>query len=708
MDFFQDSRKVTPLLLQSEAAECGLACVAMVAGYFGHETDLRSLRNNFMTSSRGTTMSDIVQMVAELHLSARPVTVDLPGLHKLQLPAILHWNFDHFVVLTKVKGNRCVIHDPASGRHEYSLEQISPHFTGVAIEIASTTQFQPKRELANASFANLIGAREPYVKPVLHALLLALIIQLMSLALPLGLQLAVDNAAVSGDRSLVILISCAVLGMVLIHAACWMARGLILSYLGSQLHFQMMQNLFRHLLKLPMSFFEKRSLADIISRFDSLRNIQRTLSQGFLEAAVDGIFALLTIIVLFQYHVMLTWCLLGGMLLYYGVRQLLYLRFYQANQETLIRVAKYQAHFMETIRGISTVKLFNRHFLREARWQNLVASAFKANHSVNSWTVGFGMLGQMITGLLWVAVIGMGANAVLNGKMSVGMVFAFAAWQQQFVTRFIFLTEKIFEFQLLKLHRERAGDISATPTEEPELRGALPLQQMAGEIELREVAYQFCRNGPMVLQSINLKIAAGESIAIVGASGEGKTTLLKIMLGLLEPSSGEVLIDGVAMKKRGLQNFREAIGAVLQDDSLFAGTIGDNIAFFDAKPDMARVLECAQMAAIHDDIASFPMGYQTLVGDMGAALSGGQKQRILLARALYRQPKILFLDEATSHLDVLRERQVNAAIGALGITRVIIAHRAETIASAARVVTLQGGKIISDVSKTPAAELAAA
>jgi ATP-binding cassette subfamily B protein RaxB len=282
------------------------------------------------------------------------------------------------------------------------------------------------------------------------------------------------------------------------------------------------------------------------------------------------------------------------------------------------------------------------------------------------------------------------------------MLFAFMSYKDQFSARVAGLIDKMIDLRMLNLQGERLADIVLTPPEQA-AQDAAP-QAMDASLEVRELSFRYSDMEPFVLLNCSFSVAPGESVAIVGASGGGKTTLVKLMLGLLAPTDGKIFAGGLDIQKLGIDRYRKLVGTVMQDDQLFAGSIADNICFFDPSPDQSAIEHFARMAAVHDDIAAMPMGYNTLIGDMGAALSGGQKQRILLARALYKRPRILFLDEATSALDVQKEKAVNDAIRSLKLTRIIIAHRPETIASAERVIVLQGGKVAQDLRRVAGSE----
>jgi ATP-binding cassette subfamily B protein RaxB len=363
----------------------------------------------------------------------------------------------------------------------------------------------------------------------------------------------------------------------------------------------------------------------------------------------------------------------------------------QAQHEQIAHAAKQQTSFLETVRGIQSVKLFSRTLHRHTVHQNLLVDNFNAGIRLQRLTIVYQAARGALFGVENIAVIWLGALLVMDGRFSVGMLFAFIAFKLQFVTRISAFTDKALEFRMLGLHAERVADVALANTESESAYEGIT-HGLRADIELRNVSFRYSSLEAPVLQNVNLTIAEGESVAIVGPSGCGKTTLLKIILGLLEPSEGDVLVGGVSLKQLGTAH-REMIGTVMQEDDLFAGSIADNISFFDAEPNRERIEECARLAAIHNDIVAMPMGYNTLIGDMGTTLSGGQKQRVLLARSLYKQPRILALDEATSHLDVTCERSVNESVRALKLTRIIIAHRPETISMAGRVIALSNRRI---------------
>lgn len=701
-------RKSIPVVLQSEAAECGLACLVMTAAHHGLDTDLSALRRRFSVSSQGMTLAQLMQIATQVELFARPLRVEFSGLHQLLLPAILHWDFNHFVVLVSVTTKTLILHDPARGKIEISHDEASRHFTGVALELTPTQQFTPGVQKQRIRLRDLLGRLPGVGTAVAQILALALVLEVFALLLPWFSQLVLDDAVVAGDYDLLHLLGIGFLLVVLFKVVVEALRSWIVMVLGTSANLQLLGNLFRQMLYLPYAFFEKRHLGDVVSRFESMNVIQRTLTGSFLEALIDGLMAISTLIMLFIYSRLLALVVVLAALLYLVLRLVLFVPLRQAAEEKIQRAARQQSNLLESVRGIQSLKLFNREQQRRTQYHNLMVDHFNADVRMQKLHILYRFGNGLVFSAEHILVIWLGALLILEQKFSVGMMFAFMAYKDLFSNRVIALIEKGIEFKMLGLHLERVADIALTPAEsngntlgsstfggggiQGNALNSGARQNLPASIQIRDLCFAWGDTQTPVLQHLNLDIQEGESVAIIGASGCGKTTLMKLLLGLLQPNAGDIRIGGCELRQLGVSAYRNMVGSVMQDDQLFAGSIADNICFFDPDAKMDRIEQCAQLACVHADIASMPMGYNTLIGDMGGALSGGQKQRVLLARALYKQPKFLLLDEATSHLDVAREKQVNDAIRNLKLTRIIIAHRPETIASADRVVLLQNGK----------------
>jgi ATP-binding cassette subfamily B protein RaxB len=690
-------KSTLPVMLQTEAAECGLACIGMVAGFYGHNSDLGTLRRRFPISLKGATLAMLIRVAGQLEMITRPLTLDLQHLDQLRLPCILHWDFNHFVVLKEVRANAVTICDPAFGERRLSLSELSKSFTGIALELWPGEKFRKHYGQRRLRLRDLMGHITGMRRSLTQVLLLAAALEVFTIVSPWLQQWVVDDVVVAGDRDLLTTLALGFGVLMLAQQAIGTIRGWILMYLGTTLNIQWRANVFTRMLQLPVAYFEKRHLGDVVSRFGSIDVIQRTLTTSFVEAILDGVMSLVTLILMFVYSVRLAWIAIGAMALYALGRWIWYWPLRSATESQIIHAAKQQSHFIETVRGVKIVKLFQRQDERRSSWLSLLVDQINAELRTQKLSLLYRSLNGVLFGIENIWIIWLGARFVIDGGFSVGLLIAFLAYKNQFDSRISSLIDKFVDVKMLQIQGERLADIVFT---EPEtVHSGTPGEDdrnLAATLQVRDLRFRYAEHEPYVLDGIALSIGEGESVAIVGPSGGGKTTLMNVMLGIHTPSSGDVLIGGRRVAELGLGVLRQMVGTVLQDDVLFAGSIADNISFFDAQADQAWVEECAKLAAIHADIAAMPMGYNTLVGDMGTVLSGGQKQRVLLARALYKRPKILFLDEATSHLDVQREQLVNASIKSLRMTRVIVAHRPETIATADRVVVLTGGKIVQE------------
>ena len=691
------SRPRLPVLLQTEAAECGLASLGMVACYHGHRIDLAGLRRRFTVSLKGATLAFLMQVAGHLDLAPRPLKLELEELPRLRMPCILHWDLNHFVVLKEADARGVVIHDPARGPRRLAMAEVSRHFTGIALELAPTVPFRPIDERRRVRLADLMGHVEGLGRSLAQVLVLAAALQAIAIVAPFYLQWAIDGAVVSADRDLLTVLGLGFLLLAAIQVALTALRSWVVLYLGTTLNLQWLANVFSHLLRLPVSWFEKRHLGDVVSRFGAVGSIQRTLTTSFVEATIDGAMAAATLAMMLVYSRGLAALALASVGAYGLLRRAFYEPLRRATEEHIIHAAKQQSHFLETVRGVQSIKLFGREGERRSRWLNLVVDATNRDLAAQKLGLGFRSANGLVFGIERVAIVWIGCLLVLDNELSVGMLFAFMSYKDQFSARVAGLVDKLVELRMLGLQGERLADIVLAPPEAESPAGTA--DGIESSLEVRAVSFRYSDMEPLVLLNCSFAVAPGESVAIVGASGGGKTTLLKLMLGLLAPTDGKVLAGGIDIRKLGIDRYRKLVGTVMQDDQLFAGSIADNISFFDSGADPAAVERYARMAAVHDDIAAMPMGYNTLIGDMGAALSGGQKQRILLARALYKQPRILFLDEATSALDVAKERAVNEAVRSLRLTRILIAHRPETIASADRVIVLSGGRVAQDLRR---------
>ena len=680
LDF--SARRRLPSIMQTEAAECGLACLAMVAAFHGHRIDLNTLRRRHPVSLNGVTLRGLIQVASQMHLTSRPLRFEMEGLRQLRLPAIVHWDMKHFVVLKAVTGTGVIIHDPAEGIRTYPLAVARKHLTGVALELTPAEGFAPKNEKARLPFSVFWKQMPGTGSPLVQVFALSVILELLVIAAPFYMQLTVDEVVARGDIDLLSTLALGFGLLMALNVATTAMRSHIVLIVQNTLHFQIGARLFHHLIRLPLTFFEKRHIGDILSRFQSIEPIRHALGEGLILATIDGIMAVVTLVMIFIYSATLALVVLAALALYVLLRLALYRRFRDLSEATIQAQALENSNFIETARAIQSVKLFNRESDREGGWLNRHADFVNSNVRLGRCQIQFTTINTAIFGLENIVTVYLAARLALDNAMTVGMLFAFMSYKTNFTSKASLLVEKLLQFRLLDLHLERLSDIALNPLERGHDRPLAYARPIRGEIELRNVCFRYAETERFVLENVSLTIKAGQFLTIMGRSGGGKTTLLKILLGLLEPTSGEVLIDGIPLSTMGVRAYREQIAAVMQEDQLFSGSIADNICFFDADFDQERMFMCAQVAGVHDEIMAMPMAYNSLIGDMGSSLSGGQKQRVLLARALYKAPRILFLDEGTAHLDVANEQQINERLRRLDITRISVAHRPEMMTGA--------------------------
>ena len=681
-------RRRVPVIHQTETAECGLACLAMICGHFGKNIDLISLRRKFNLSARGANLAGINGIAEQLGMITRALSLELDELGALKMPCILHWDFSHFVVLVSVKRNRYVLHDPARGIRYISREEMSRYFTGVALEVWPGSEFQSETLQTRISLRSLINSIYGIKRTLAKIFCLSVVIEAINLLMPVGTQLVMDHAIPAGDRGLLTLISAALMFFILLKAATSTLRAWSSLVMSTLINVQWQSGLFDHLLRLPLAFFERRKLGDIQSRFDSLDTLRATFTTSVIGFIMDSIMVVGVCVMMLLYGGYLTWIVLCFTTIYIFIRLVTYGNYRQISEECLVREARAASYFMETLYGIATVKIQGMVGIRGAHWLNMKIDAINSGIKLTRMDLLFGGINTFVTACDQIVILWLGAGLVIDNQMTIGMFVAFSSFRGQFSERVASLTSFLLQLRIMSLHNERIADIALHEKEEkkPEIEIVADMGPIS--LETNGLSYRYDSQSAPIFSALSLSVAPGESVAITGASGAGKTTLMKVLCGLFEPDSGRVLINGIDIRQIGINNYHRMIACVMQDDRLFSGSIRENICGFAEEMDEEWMVECARASHIHDVIMNMPMGYETLIGELGEGLSGGQKQRIFIARALYRKPGILFMDEATSALDSESEHFVNVAIKNMNITRVIIAHRETTLRTVDRVISI--------------------
>ncbi len=680
-----------PVLWQTEAQECGVVCVAMASAYHGRDLDLPDLRARGLAGTRGSTLNDLIALAEAEGLNCRGLRLEPEHLRRLAVPAVLHWDLNHFVVLAKVGRRGIWIHDPAQGRRRMSWAEVSKHFTGVALELRPSDRFRARPPTRRLKLSDLWRGAVGLGGSLVNVLALSLLLQLTLVLAPLQVQWVIDQGVMRADRELIVLLALGFAMLLLVRLAAQMMRGWLITRLTYLLAFEFGRNLFGHMLRLPLGWFEKRHLGDITSRFGSLGPVRDAMTQGLVAVCVDGIMAIAMLAMMLAYDALLAAFVVAACAVYLAVRFAQVPALARIAMDEINHEARAESSFLESMRAMPAVRVYAQERPRLDLWQNQQAGAINAGIQGAKW----GLVGDgaqtLIFGIETIAVIYLGANHVLDGTLTIGMLYAFLSYKGEFTGRLGELVRQGLALRLLRVHLERLADpycataeLSTEPVTDRPVRGGL---------QLVEAGFRYGEREPWIFRDVNLAVEPGEFVALVGPSGGGKTTLTKLLMGQAGPTTGSVRVGGRPLEGTWLRCYRKSVGCVLQDDALFAGSLAANISLFDPQFDPRRFERACRLAQIDELIATLPMGLETPVGDMGAALSGGQVQRLLLARALYRSPDFLFLDEGTAHLDPDTRLKIQEMVATLECTRVVATHDLSFAERADRIYEVRGGVV---------------
>jgi ATP-binding cassette, subfamily B, bacterial len=683
-------------MLQMSQVECGATCLAMVLSAFGRATRIADLRAQCGAGRDGATAQLIAQAARAHGLRVKAVSLEPAQFRHVPLPAIVHWEFNHFVVVERWSRKWVEIVDPAMGRRRLTAAEFDDAFTGVVLAMEPGAHFEPRKATGRRPWRNYLaailstrGARGL----LLQVLGASLLLQVFGLAPSVVTAVLIDHVLPFGLTSLLPLLGVGIGVLVLTQLATTYLRSALLIYLQRRLDARMMLGFFEHLLALPFQFFAQRSSGDLLMRLGSNTLIRELLTGQTIGTFLDGTLVVTYLAILLTRDASFGLLVLGLGVIHAALVLAPTRRVHRLTQRHLIAQAASQSYLFEALSGIATLKASGAEDRALDRWSDLFATEMnialersQLSALVDAAMAALRVLSPLL--LLWV-----GAQRVLDGTLSLGAMLALSALAGTIFASLMSLLGNVQLLQVVGANLERLDDVLEAEPEQDQSAVA-PAPRLSGRIELRDVSFRYDPTGPWVLRNISLTIEPGQKVALVGSTGSGKSTLGMLLLGLYPPPEGEVLFDGVPLRRLNYRTLRSQFGVVLQDPFLFSDSIRHNIAFSDPGLALEGVEAAARRAGIHDDIARMPMSYETLVGQGGAGLSGGQVQRIAIARALAHDPAVLLLDEATSHLDTATERVVDKNLSELSCTRIVIAHRLSTVRNADLILVMDKGQLV--------------
>ena len=687
----QPRRRSIPFMEQLQVSDCGAACLAMVLGYHGRESSLDEVRDALGVGRDGVSSLQLLEAGRAFGLRGRGIRLELEDLQHLKVGTILHWDMRHFVVFERVMRQGVWIVDPAIGRRRLPIVAIGRHFTGVALEFEPSGEWvtTPRRTRRLRQYVGLVFRRMDLVRRVALA---SLFLQVLTMAIPIFTGALVDKVIPRADYDLLVVLCGGLAALALFGFLTHLVRGYLLLQLRTDVDVQMTTDLVEHLTRLPLPFFQARQTGDLVLRLGSTNTIREILTSSATSIALDGSLVLGYLILLLFLHFwmgLLVLMLCAARIAVFLVTRGPNARWMAENLHAQAAAGSFQ---VQMIQGIETLKSAGAEPKALERWSHLFAEVMNISIQRGRIALQTEAFLQAMNVISPAIILGFGGYLVLEQKMSLGTMLAISALAAGVLGPLSALVSAGLQAQVLGSYIDRVDDVLRAPVEQPTDR---PLRSVTlrGGIRMEKVSFRYTLSGPLAIDDVSLRIQPGQIVAIVGPSGSGKSTLARLLIGLYQPTRGRVLLDDTALGECDLRMVRRQIGFVPQVTDFFDASIRENIDLSDPGAPLEEIERAARQAWIHEEIEAMPLGYETPLASNGGTVSGGQRQRIALARALLGRPKLLILDEATSHLDAATERRVYENLTDLKCTRIIIAHRLSTIASAENILVMDQGRL---------------
>jgi ATP-binding cassette subfamily B protein len=683
---------------QAEEMDCGAACLAMICKHYGIGMTLGKLRELANVTTQGATLDSLARTGESIGFTTRGVQCTFDTLRGFEIPVIVHWEGYHYVVVYGVSATQVWVADPAVGFRKMSVEEFERGWSGTCLTF-TLRQNAAQVTASRSPWVRFARYLLPYKKILLHLFMATFVIQILGIVPPMIIQNILDGVIVHQNVSLLHLLIAGLVISNLFTQLTATIRATLANFMVRKLDFTMMSQFMRHTLSLPYSFFAKRKTGDIFARFQENQTIRAFLTESTITTVLNLLMIFIYFSVLFLYNVKLTLLLIAFVIPILGLTVLVTPRVKRNAREVFGATTDAKSYLMESLGGAETVKGMGIERPVRLKWETKYAKALEVQFRATSFNIGVGFCGQLLNSATTIAILWAGASLVLDRELTIGQLIAFNALMGSVLAPLMGLVGLWSLLNDASVAMERLGDVlDLEPEQKPEdITSRVVIPELQGEVRFESVYFRYGgEDTPYVLENISLDIKPGELIAIVGRSGSGKTTLAKLLVGFYPPSEGRLTVDGYDIGVIDKEYFRQQVGYVMQSNLLFSGTIAENIACGNDEPDRRRIEEVAKRADAHGFISKMPQGYQQLVGERGTGLSGGQIQRLCIARALYRDPRLLVLDEATSALDTQSESNIIANMEEIlkGRTAVVIAHRLSTIMRADKILVLYEGKVV--------------